>query len=152
MNLGELMLEFTTSVSISSLEPTAITIQNDVSSSAQNFDSYTLTGDGNCLDNSCSKAKDTANGFDFTIKLSDTDLNAIKKKRKLADHKDRTYLSITSVAIEDLNGRDIIPVGADSGMPAPTNGYTVDSTHPELVSYDIDLSPPGLLKLTFSEM
>jgi len=138
LNLAELSLTFSGVVTADSLQAQYITLQ---SSSTSNKISHTLS----------STTKTTSsNGFVISMTLTDGDMNQIKKLRKLAADKTSTFISIESEAFDDIADRPILPIGPTKGKNV--NKYTFDTTSPKLSSFSLDLDPPAVLAMQFSEM
>ena len=82
----------------------------------------------------------------LTIKI--LDLNRIKQLTDLATSMVDTYISITSLTIEDTVGNDISPIPQTSALQVTS--YTRDMTSPELLGFTLDLDSDVLI-LTFDE-
>ena len=76
------------------------------------------------------------------------DLNEIKRLTELATSREDTFISVTSTTIQDTKGNLLVRIAHTMGLQV-TN-YTEDTTRPELVSFDLDLSL-DVLTLTFDE-
>ena len=137
MNLGVLYLTFNETVEASSLNVSAITLQDY--SFASGFETmYTLTGGCNSVEAS------TLIVVNFTF----FDLNEIKKLRGLASNESgsNTFITITNLTIEDMNANSVVPI--PDGMGLPVSNFSQDITSPELLHFDLDLNT-GILTLIF---
>ena len=141
VNSGKLTLTFSETVLASSVDPAAITIQSLETILLDSTNSslfYTLTsGNITALENVV-----------LQLQMTNSDLNQIKRRSRLATAEDSTYLSITEDAVTDANGNMVVPVLSTNATRV--SNYTEDSTPPELVSYNLDLNM-GELILRFSE-
>ena len=128
----QLVLNFSETVNINTVELTQITLSGVSSSS-----SYTLTG-GVVVNRDHTPS--------LTIELSTPDLNAIKFDTDLAVGMESTRLTITAAAVEDMNKNRVVPITS----PLLTSQFTADAVPPTLVTFDLNLNT-GVLTLTFSE-
>jgi len=136
LSLGsaELTLYFSQTVNVSTLNPTAITIQNRMTSANS---MVTLTG--------MQLLVTPLNRNFLTFKLLRTDANAIKAFYDLAKNSTNTFLSFTSSLIRDMSGN----VNAVSA-PLSVTTYTKDLLPPILLTFDINMNT-ARLSLTFDE-
>jgi len=81
------------------------------------------------------------------ITLTNFDLNNLKYLQGLAAS-NRTFISITSNLVQDMNGNLIDPIALTNAMRV-TN-FTMDTTQPTVESFDLDMNR-GILTLYFSE-
>ena len=137
LNLGILTLSFSETVSNSSLDPTQITLQDSSFLPGING-SHTLTGGTSLSDDNTSIA----------IRLTDFDLNEIKRLEPLATGENNTFIALTTFAIQDTNGNMLVEVQSTEARPVGV--LDEDFTNPELVSFNLDLDS-GEIFLTFSE-
>ena len=135
MNIGQLEMTFTETMSAATLKPALFVIQ---SSATIGFEQYRLTN------GTIAQVDDTL----LTIDLVSADMNQIKKMTALASSKDSTWLSIMVKAVQDMATNDIVPVVSAKAKVA--NNFTEDLTKPKLVSFDIDMHEQTV-KFTFSE-
>ena len=84
----------------------------------------------------------------INISLSRPDSNEIKRLLMLATGNDNTYLSLTALTIDDMNGNPVNPISAINAYPV--NTYTVDDTRPMIENFTLDLDSNQLI-LTFDE-
>ena len=135
MDAGQLLLTFSETVDITTLDPTQFTLL-----AAPNSDSaYTLTAGFAAL-------LPTETGV--ALQMSVADVNEIKARLGLASFLANSYLSITSSAIEDANENAVTPISRMS--PLPPLDFLRDTTPPVLLFFALDLNI-GLLTLTFDE-
>jgi len=137
-DLGLINITFTDVVLTASFSPDGVTIQG-----ARMSDSslqYTLT-DG-------SITTDDRNGFTITVRLSETDLNAIKLNPLLAVNESNTYMTMRASTLDDVFGNDILAV--TNGKAIMASQVIRDDTNPYLVMYNLDLNE-GFIELNFSE-
>ena len=140
LNSGNLTLTFTESVSVSSLNVSALTLTNGMPGDAN----YTLT------DNSTSSS---SNGTIIVVQLSQTDLNAIKRIDNLATRLNSTFVSITPFFIMDTSFNNILPIAIVNASAA--SNFTPDATPPEIHAFDLEMTDgvrrPLLLNIQFTE-
>ena len=133
LSSNELTLSFSETVDVSTLNVSAFTLHSDVIANAS--ESYRLTG-GTLL---------TSNDPVVVLELSEEDMNQLRNLTELAVSPDSTFLSITSSAIRDMNGNEVVEV-TDFSVAT----YRKDEVPPTLDSFHLDMNL-GLLHLTFSE-
>ena len=85
---------------------------------------------------------------EFTIMLTDEDLNAIKSLLTLAVSPESTFISVTADLAEDTFGNLISEIPDANALPA--SFWINDSTLPRLISFNFS-ADSGLLSLTFDE-
>ena len=136
VNTGQLLLTFDETVNASSVDPTQITIQNDVI----RRDYFTLTGGTVISDN------DNI----VTIQLTRDDQNALKEITTLAVSENDTFVSLTEFTVADLSGNYVVQVENISAQRVADGGYMKDMTRPDLESFELDLDSAELT-LYFSE-
>lgn len=135
VNLGLLQLSFDETVLASTFNVSALTLVNRASR-------YTS---GYVLESSTAS---TINSAVIDVTLSAADLNAIKAISNLATSISDTYIIATPYTVQDMNGNALEVITSDNALQV--SNYTDDSTRPELMSFDLDLSLEQLV-LTFSE-
>ena len=133
MNAGTIMLTFSETVSVKSLNTGAILLSNSAVNATQNF---ALTADSSST---------SADWPIITVVLGASDLNALKQSNLLAISNTSTYLTLYSMTIQDTSKNPLVPVSA-----FPVSSFTPDNTMPRLVSFDLDMSL-NILTLQFSE-
>ena len=144
MNLGLLTLRFSETVVGATLDVSMVTLQavSDSQSNASlfhtlNFNSY-IPG----VDYPAALAPE------LIVQLRILDLNELKQLILLATSANDTYISITMATIADTKSNPVVPISSDSALLV--KNYTVDTTRPNFVSFDLDLNI-NLLTLTFDE-
>ena len=139
MNDGILILTFDETVNVSTLDPTAITLQNDSSLSTY----YTLTE---------AEFANATNDPVVTLTLTNEDVNGIKALLSLAKQESNTYISITSSLVQDMEGISVEEIFNSSALSVTAGGgaYVADNTAPTLIAFDLD-ADAGLLTLEFDE-
>ena len=90
----------------------------------------------------------SSDGFTLSLSLDINDLNQIKLMPNLASDATSAYISISSSAVEDFAGNQVIEIPISEGRII--DNYISDSTGPELVEYSLDVNASTLV-LTFSE-
>jgi hypothetical protein len=143
-----LTLSFSETVNASSLNVTALTLQNSYSSSASRFDSFTLTG-GTTIG---------PNAAQIVINITTDDLNIIKAKSggsgSLCAGQLTCFIRADAGLISDMsNNPSNALLDPDPPIPSLVGGlenYRPDTIPPSLVNYTIDLTN-GTLHLTFDE-
>ncbi len=83
----------------------------------------------------------------ITIKLANNDLNEIKVRQLLAVDEVSSFIQVDSQTIEDMNGNLITPSPI---VRIRVNGFTEDTTPPELLTFNIDMDS-GELRINFNE-
>ena len=134
VNTGTITLSFSETINATSIDVTQLRIQSQKNSTV----GYSLTGGSHSL----------RNGLLATVWITTPDLNAIKSITKMAIYVNNTYLSLGSGLVHDMNrntANSILTVNA-----LQVTNFTMDTTSPMLVSYDLDMNS-DLLSLTFSE-
>ena len=137
LNSGQLLLTFSETVDIMTLDSTQFTLL-----AAPNSDNaYSLTGSMTILPNADSN-------HELTLQLTSEDSNAIKARPGLASDLASSYLSITSTAVLDMSGNSVVAIPRDN--PLSTSLFIEDSSSPVLQSFSLDLNVGSLL-LSFNE-
>ena len=136
LDQGQIIFTFSESVNVSTLNTSAITLQN--SASNDSLYSYTLTGGYPSIDNVPI----------ITLNLTIDDLNAIKKIRGLASTQANTYISFLSDGIYDMAGFNLTELEPENAQQA--HDFTDDTTDPILLSFSLNLTTNELM-LTFDE-
>lgn len=133
---GTLTLSFDEPVDVSTLNATAITLQDFYESPAQ---TYKLTGGTTA----------SVDGSVVVLNLTSTDLSGIKAMDNLCHKRGSCYITASSSLIKDLKG--IANQPQQSGAPGlVAGGFVTDQTRPTLLRYTFDLDSDRLI-LTFSE-
>ena len=149
-----LTLYFDETVDVSTFDPTEITIYasplqliveivnlNSTNSSIEYYSSevnYTLVG-GYVI-----------GGDDpvVELKLSITDLNAVKAIAEVATEENNTFVSITNNTVSDMNGNKVNAITPEQAIGVDSFGS--DDISPKLASFDLNLNT-SQLHLTFDE-
>jgi hypothetical protein len=84
----------------------------------------------------------------ITVRLTETDSNALKALGDLAVDQNSTHLAVDANAIYDMAGNGNVAIV--SSDPQQSAGHTVDRTNPELDSFSIDINA-ATITLSFSE-
>ena len=137
LNEGLLLLTFSETVNATSLSTTGITFQDSMNT-AFGTTLHTLTGGYSVYGDNTT----------ITIKLSDSDLNELKRLEPLVTSQNTTYLSLSETVIQDMN-RNIL-----TAVPSNTARMVIelipDTTDPMIRSYTLDLNS-GEITISFSE-
>ena len=136
MDSGQIILTFSETVDIRTLQPSEITIQVARSTT----DSYPLT------DFSALIPPDA--DYRFAIQLAEADANFIKAHTGLGTSQDNSYLTISAAAIADTSSNAVVAILNGQALQAGT--FVSDGLSPVLRSFSLDLNS-GLLRLTFDE-
>ena len=145
LNSGEILLNFSETVNVNSLNPRAFGFVNVQRDSLPNFVRYNLTG-GMASVNDSSLSDD----HHYLVRLitDDADLDELKRMTNLANIGTDTYLVFTENAVNDASGNGIAEITpVDSYMAADV---IPDTTPPELVGFSVNLNTSTIM-LTFSE-
>ena len=134
MNAGVLTLNYDEVVDSSTLNPMAFTLAN----SQNPTETHTLTG------------ADTAspNGLQVLINLTVEDLNTLKQMEQLYTERSNSYLTFSSLAINDMSGNPVTAIPTSSALI--TSVFINDTTRPVLRTFEFDLNF-GELTLNFYE-
>ena len=138
MNTGELVLIFDDVIIASTFEPSALTLQSELTASP--LERYTL---GSTNSNSS-----LSDGFQVVVTIGPADLNRIKQIRNLATQESNTYLTVAATVANDVNGVDVIAVTDGNSLLA--SSFTADITRPVLEGWTLDMNSDQII-LTFSE-
>jgi len=133
-----LTLYFSETVNVSTITPSAITIQSSASSATV---SATLTG----------AAVVTPASYSNTVQITllRGDANNVKLPVTLAKSNANTYLSATSALVRDMYGTSNAAVSSTAALAVTT--YTADLSPPQLLSFNANLNN-GYLDITFDEV
>ena len=135
LDAATLLLNFSESVNVSSLQVTDITFLNNASGSTQ---SRRLTAG----------SSRSINGPSIVINLDKADVDEIKRLTSLATSDADTFLALESTTIIDMAGNALAPIAANDSVPITS--YVRDTTAPFLVSFDLDMTR-GEISMLFSE-
>ena len=140
VNMGILQLTFSETVNSTSLNVSAITIQNSPFIT-DTSDFYNLT-DGNVT----TLTSDVEGDHILLVELTEDDLNELKARLDLATAREDTFITVADGAVVDSTGNAV----RYTTDPVQASNYTVDTTPPELISYSLNLNNDSI-SLTFSE-
>ena len=135
VNSGRLTLVFSESVNISSFIFSQVTIQNLQSNATE---IYTLTGGERTQPISTT----------IVVSLSRTDLNEVKANLQLATRAGNTFLSVTELAVSDMNRNRLVRVPMSDAKLVRT--FTSDTSDPVIESFQLDYDS-GVFILSFDE-
>ena len=134
VNQGKIVLTFSETVSLESLDVTELRLLNSETNHTQ---SLYLTSNSTTNDSDWTM---------FTIALSAMDLNLLKRLDELAISNTTTFINLTEFFVRDNAGNMNLPtLNATQVLE-----FTADETDPRLVSFDLDLSL-DTLTFRFSE-
>lgn len=136
MDKGQILLTFSEVVEADDIAPTALTVQDAATASAN----VALS-----LDSSATAS--TTDGLVITVTISVSDLNAIKG-RAMANADTDTFLLITAAGAKDMNGNTVVAIEDGSALVA--TGYAQDNRAPTLTQVDLNMND-GTLTMLFSE-
>ena len=151
LNMGLLLLTFSESVNVSSLNTSLFTIANGVNPFLPSYMDYTLTsGLVSVNDTELGLSQGVAD-HDVVVRLMliDEDLNAIKALTTLATQRTDTRLYFEYGAVFD-SGRNPIDAVITCYTPTWLWNLLMTTTDPELLAFDLNLND-GFIVLTFSE-
>ena len=135
-----LTLTFDETVNASSLDVTQLTLYSD-SPDANDTEWYSL-------ESSYTTVGPLSGQVIIIITVSNTDLNEIKRRSRLATNAESTRLSITHHLILDMNGNMNIEILPEDAIPAEV--YIPDERDPILMHFELDMTLETLT-LSFSE-
>ena len=138
LSTEQLILSFSETVRATSLDPTQITLQSRINSAAAGARTVRLTGG----------IQPRENGRVIALQLSEDDANNIKQFTDIATSRTNTFLSLTSNAVQDPAGNQVVAIADNNARQVTT--LTLDSVPPQLQSFGLDLDRQ-LLTLTFDE-
>ena len=134
LNLGVLVMEFTETINASSVIVSDLLLQNGGS-----LLSYLPV-----YNSSVRAYNDVFVFVNFGIDF----LNELKRIDDLATNHSNTYLSLTSSALADMSGNQVVAISNTTARMV--QNYTHDTTSPQLQSFDLDMNM-GVLTLYFDE-
>ena len=135
LDMEILILSFSETVNVSSLDVTGIALQAAADSSAI---SVPLTMANVSLENDPM----------VILTFSQVDLNLIKSITELATSENNTFITVTSSVVADMFGNLLTPILPSFGLQA--DRVLLDKTSPELLGFELDMNS-GLLTFYFSE-
>ena len=139
LNTGALILQFSETIKASTVAPLEIVLQSK----------RTVAGDSSAASVALSggTVQQTDNLLIY-VQLTSSDQNALKAVPTLATSARDTFLTLTTLAAEDMSGNPIFAI-ADGATVQATEVYA-DTTQPTLADFSMDLNR-GRLTLTFDE-
>ena len=130
MNTGFMRFNFSETVDASTFNFSGVTIQEAFNSTPAHIPLYTLTS-GSVLSD---------DGPFLEVILSRQDLNELKRL-EIAYEPWRTYLTMESTAVMDIEGHSVIPFdNAVDARRIKDENYVRDTTGPILENFDLDMS------------
>ena len=142
LDSGNLTLTFSETVPVSSLQATGITLQSSASQDLISQNSslfYTLMNSDN--------VKSIGNNV-LVLEISNSDLNQVKRRSRLATSENNTYLSLSQDAVTDTSGNSVTLIPNTNATLV--SNYTADISPPQLMSFNVDLNR-GEITFRFSE-
>ena len=143
LNAGTLLLNFSETIDIFSLNISTLTLQSEEFVPDSNY-SYTL----NMGPDPLLSSTPNSDSHTILINIGTDDLNAIKRIVQLAQNQNSTYLQFPETFVSDMSGNRII--SQPNGMALQVDTYYEDVIGPVLLSYTLNLTSE-LLILTFDE-
>ena len=140
---GSLMVVFSETVDIRTLQPPQFTLQDQQNGTDPNTTTITLSSNVRTSENDAAVF--------FSIYLDNDDLNFIKEMDYLVANNDSislSFLSITELAIKDMAGNNVTEISFE--MARPASSEIPDLSAPFLSSASIDLND-GVIYLEFNE-
>ena len=135
LNTSQLILSFSETVSVPSLNLPGVILQAAESSNI----SYALTD---------TSTVQFENSSVVTVFLSVSDANAIKEQHVLAVDDPTTYLRLEANSIQDMSNNYILEI--PDGNATMVDEFTADFIDPMLLQFDLDMNE-GVVLLTFDE-
>ncbi|KAL5488653.1 hypothetical protein EMCRGX_G017629 [Ephydatia muelleri] len=140
MDAGTFTLQFTETVSVSSMVFSQVAFQNDYTNSsyAFTFTQLALVSPGDAVV--------------IALQIGTYDLNRLKLVGDVCDIKSHCWIRITSGFISDVGGNDIVPIlpNTMATYHTPTN-LVSDTTPPQMTSFAVDMNA-GVMTFTFNEV
>ena len=134
MDSGLINMSFSETVNVSTIDATAISLQNNGSSLANVF--YTITL------GSASTGSFLTGSTSVELYISLADLNELKRQTGLATSQNNSYITLTPAAIRDMNGNRVAAVERNASVRVSL--FIPDTTSPALESFDVDLTEETL--------
>lgn len=139
MDTGTMLLNFSEPILLSSVDPSQISLHGQ----------STGAGSSLTLRQSTLLLTPTVASLEIELKLDQSDLNYLKNAQDLAVGTRTTFMSFTSGLLTDVSNNYIEAIASNSSIAA--FAFTIDTTAPELIGFDADLTPVAKIYLTFSE-
>ena len=146
LDLDASALHFFFSETVDNVEVREITLQSDRFTTNET-EAYTLTSSADIFGPSLLPG---GPGFppEFTVTLTESDLNAVKALLNLATSHVSTYLSVTSLFVRDTFDNELVEILPENALPV--SAFTSDIMLPRLSEFLFD-ADQGRLSLTFDE-
>ena len=140
MNTGVLIIEFSKSVSVTSLIASGITLQSAGNGDDALTVKYTLTG----------SSSPSVDGKVVSVVLARSDVKNLMNIN-VAKFASNTFLSLSNTTIRDTSfiANKVVTILSSAALPVQT--YTRDSTSPMLAEFRLSLTSPVQLIITFNE-
>ena len=138
LSTEQLILVFSETVQANSLDPTQITLQSRIDSATAGTRIVGLTGGTTPQENSRT----------IVLQLSEDDANTIKRHTDIATSRADTFLSLTSIAVQDPVGNRVVAIADNNAREVDI--FTEDSIQPRFQGFGLNLDQ-RLLMLTFDE-
>ena len=136
----ELFLTFSETVDVSTLNVSAIYMQPSNHSLEEERFSFTVGNESTFS---------TSNDWpEIIVNIGVEDMNEIKRRTDLATSNVTTFLTLSDLAINDMNENDVMPIL--NGNSIQVTDFTPDATNPQLENFSINLNA-GYVQLTFDE-
>ena len=140
MDAGTFTLQFTETVSVSSMVQSQVAFHNDYTNSSYAFTFTQLA------------VVPPEDGATIVFQTGTYDLNLLKLIGNICDAKLHCWIRLTSGFIADVNGNHIVPIlpNTMATYDTPVN-FDSDSTPPQMTSFTIDMNT-GIMTFTFNEV
>jgi len=135
LNTGLLILNFDEPVNASSINFSAITLQN--AQDADNVTSFYALTNGTVF---------SMNGLSITINITMEDLNEVKVRDELAVSLNSSYIRVTQDVAADMVGNQLLL----PAVPLRADAITLDTNSPTLIAFGLDMNT-GTVTLEFNE-
>ena len=90
----------------------------------------------------------SSDGLTIDLQLTNSDLNVLKLNRDFAVNASTTFFNLDAGSVDDLLGNPVMGIPPNDAIMA--GGFTPDSTGPQLVDYQLNMTS-GVLVMTFNE-
>lgn len=141
---GSIIISFDEPVDAATLRFTGITLIAQPVGGSSSPSSFTLTG------GSVSYLR-PGDRLSLVVSMTSADLRAVKLITNLATGRENTYISITSDAVSDWNGNEVVGLPQTVPLQLNTDGFVSDSSRASLAEYSFDLNT-ATISLTFTDV
>ena len=138
MHQSIVRLTFTDLVRASSLDASAITVQ----------DAKTATA-GKAISLSKTSTTSSSDGYVLVVNIAAADLLRIKTVKGLATSQATTWMTLGAHAVDDLNALDVLAVTDGNAIQA--NPFVGDTVAVDLLSFTLDMDGTPVLSMTFTD-